>query len=153
MASAYTLLVCLQVTGLTFSDDGNTFVTVGTRHVKFWYLDANKSRVKETVPLMGRSGILGEQKNNFFCGAAFGHGVFASSTYVITQSGLLCEFNEKRLLDKWVELRVSVRMFVYGSASIPHVNKYGSTHKSETGFSCQLHDISFVRGGYCCQKL
>ena len=58
------------------------------------------------VPLNGRSGILGEQKNNFFCGVACGQGASASKTFAITQSGLLCEFNEKRLLDKWVELRV-----------------------------------------------
>lgn len=29
------------------------------------------------------------------------------STYAITKSGLLCEFNNRRLLDKWVELRTS----------------------------------------------
>ncbi len=29
---------------------------------------------------------------------------------MITRSGHLCEFNEKRLLDKWVELRVSESM-------------------------------------------
>ena len=64
-------------------------------------------QVKEVVPLNGRSGILGEQKNNFFGGVACGRGAMASRTYAVTQSGLLCEFNEKRLLDKWVELRVS----------------------------------------------
>ncbi len=31
------------------------------------------------------------------------------STYATTRSGLLCEFNNRRLLDKWVELRVSFR--------------------------------------------
>ena len=29
------------------------------------------------------------------------------STYAITKSGLLCEFNNRRLLDKWVELRTT----------------------------------------------
>ena len=56
---------------------------------------------------MGRSGLLGEQKNNFFCGVECGKGQSAKFTYVITQSGLLCQFNEKRLLDRWVGLRVS----------------------------------------------
>jgi len=59
------------------------------------------------VPLLGRSGILGDRKNNFFNGVCCGRGDTAGSTYCITQSGLLCEFNEKRLLSKWVELRVS----------------------------------------------
>ena len=38
------------------------------------------------------------------------------STYAITKSGLLCEFNNRRLLDKWVELRVIIGHMI--SASI-----------------------------------
>lgn len=60
-----------------------------------------------TVPLLGRSGLLGELRNNFFTDVACGRGKKADSTFCITSSGLLCEFNDKRLLDKWVELRVS----------------------------------------------
>lgn len=56
---------------------------------------------------MGRSAILGEQRNNYFCDVACGRGESGDSTYAITKSGLLCEFNNRRLLDKWVELRVS----------------------------------------------
>ena len=63
-------------------------------------------QIKETVPLLGRSGILGEQKNNVFSGVVTGRGALASRTYCTTRAGLLCEFNEKRLLDKWVQLRV-----------------------------------------------
>lgn len=55
---------------------------------------------------MGRSAILGEQRNNYFCDVACGRGEMGDSTYAITKSGLLCEFNNRRLLDKWVELRV-----------------------------------------------
>lgn len=61
---------------------------------------------KEAVPLMGRSAILGEQRNNYFCDVACGKADCGDSTYAITRSGLLCEFNNRRLLDKWVELRV-----------------------------------------------
>lgn len=61
-----------------------------------------------TVPLLGRSGLLGELRNNFFSDVACGRGRHAASTFCITSSGLLCEFNDRRLLDKWVELRVSV---------------------------------------------
>jgi hypothetical protein len=56
---------------------------------------------------MGRSGLLGEQKNNFFCGVECGKGANAGTTYVITHTGLLCQFNDKRLLDRWVALRVN----------------------------------------------
>lgn len=59
------------------------------------------------MPLLGRSGLLGELRNNFFSDVACGRGKQASSTFCITSSGLLCVFNDRRLLDKWVELRVS----------------------------------------------
>ena len=62
------------------------------------------------MPLTGRSAILGEQRNNYFCDVACGRGEMGDSTYAITRSGLLCEFNNRRLLDKWVELRVSQRL-------------------------------------------
>lgn len=56
---------------------------------------------------MGRSAILGEQRNNYFIDVACGRGEMGDSTFAITKSGLLCEFNNRRLLDKWVEMRVS----------------------------------------------
>lgn len=65
--------------------------------------------MNSTVPLLGRSGLLGELRNNFFSDVACGRGQQASSTFCITASGLLCVFNDRRLLDKWVELRVSGR--------------------------------------------
>uniref|UniRef100_A0A671TRS9 Mitogen-activated protein kinase binding protein 1 n=1 Tax=Sparus aurata TaxID=8175 RepID=A0A671TRS9_SPAAU len=100
--------VSSKVTAVSFSDDSSYFVTAGNRHVKFWYLDhAKTSKVNATVPLLGRSGLLGELRNNFFSDVACGRGRQASSTFCITSSGLLCEFNDRRLLDKWVELRVS----------------------------------------------
>ncbi|XP_069008876.1 mitogen-activated protein kinase-binding protein 1 isoform X3 [Embiotoca jacksoni] len=98
--------VSSKVTAVSFSDDSSYFVTAGNRHVKFWYLDhAKTSKVNATVPLLGRSGLLGELRNNFFSDVACGRGRQSSSTFCITSSGLLCEFNDRRLLDKWVELR------------------------------------------------
>lgn len=40
-----------KVKGVAFSRDGSYFVTVGHRHVKFWYLTI--SALMETVPLKG----------------------------------------------------------------------------------------------------
>ncbi|XP_078316008.1 WD repeat-containing protein 62-like isoform X5 [Crassostrea virginica] len=91
-----------KVNSIAFSKDGSMFVTVGNRHVKFWYLESSKSKINETVPLQGRNGILGDHKNNYFCDVACGQAVYA-----ITQTGLLCQFNDKRQLDKWVELRTT----------------------------------------------
>ncbi|XP_073683651.1 mitogen-activated protein kinase-binding protein 1 [Garra rufa] len=101
--------VSSKVMAVSFSDDSSYFVTAGNRHVKFWYLDHTKSsKVNATVPLLGRSGLLGELRNNFFSDVACGKGRKAKSTFCITTSGLLCEFNDKRMLDKWVELRTSM---------------------------------------------
>ncbi|KPP65215.1 WD repeat-containing protein 62-like [Scleropages formosus] len=100
--------VSSRVLSVSFSEDNSYFVTAGNRHVKFWYLDASKERrVNSTVPLIGRSGLLGEQRNRLFCGLACGRGSMASSTYCITSSGLLCQFNSRRLLDAWVDLKTS----------------------------------------------
>lgn len=99
--------VSTKVKAIAFSENGNYFVTVGNRHVKFWFLESGKNKYKEAVPLMGRSAILGEQRNNYFCDVACGKGECGDSTYAITRSGLLCEFNNRRLLDKWVELRTT----------------------------------------------
>uniref|UniRef100_A0A6Q2XI13 Mitogen-activated protein kinase binding protein 1 n=1 Tax=Esox lucius TaxID=8010 RepID=A0A6Q2XI13_ESOLU len=101
--------VSSKVTAVDFSEDSSYFVTAGNRHVKFWYLDRSKSnKVLSCFPLLGRSGLLGELRNNFFCDLACGRGSKADSTFCITSSGLLCEFNSKRMLDKWVDLRTRV---------------------------------------------
>ncbi|CAL1528416.1 unnamed protein product [Lymnaea stagnalis] len=97
--------VSSKVSAIAFSEDGKCFVTVGNRHVRFWYLEEKRSKINQTVPLMGRNGILGDQKDNFFCDVVAGQGPMCGRFFVITQSGLLCEFNEKRQLEKWVELR------------------------------------------------
>ncbi|XP_034555870.1 mitogen-activated protein kinase-binding protein 1-like isoform X2 [Notolabrus celidotus] len=101
--------VSSKVTGVSFSEDSSYFVTVGNRHVKFWYLEHCKaSKASAPVPLLGRSGLLGELRNNFFCDVACGRGSTSDSTFCITSSGLLCEFDSKRMLDKWVDLRTGV---------------------------------------------
>lgn len=56
---------------------------------------------------MGRSAILGELRNNDFCAVACGKGDSSESTYAITRSGQLVEFNSRRLLDKWVACRTT----------------------------------------------
>ncbi|KAM3875089.1 WD repeat-containing protein 62 [Diretmus argenteus] len=100
--------VSARVAAVSFSEDSSYFVTAGNRHVKFWYLDASKDRrVNSTVPLIGRSGLLGDLKNSLFCGVACGRGLMASSTYCITSSGLLCRFSSSRELGAWVDLKTA----------------------------------------------
>ncbi|XP_063168590.1 WD repeat-containing protein 62 [Candoia aspera] len=100
--------VSCKVMAVSFSED-SYFVTVGHRHVKFWFLDGSREvKIKETVPLVGRSGLLGELHNNIFCDVACGQGKMAGSTFCISYSGLLCQFNEKRILEKWIDLKVTL---------------------------------------------
>lgn len=112
--------VSTKVKAVAFAENGSYFVTVGNRHVKFWYLEYGRSKYKEAVPLMGRSAILGEQRNNYFCDVVCGRGDNADSTYAITRTGLLCEFNNRRLLDKWVELRVSFSLNAHTNRPYPY---------------------------------
>uniref|UniRef100_A0A8C3FGS3 WD repeat domain 62 n=1 Tax=Chrysemys picta bellii TaxID=8478 RepID=A0A8C3FGS3_CHRPI len=102
--------VSCKVIAVSFSED-SYFVTVGHRHVKFWFLDASrevKVNLSHTVPLVGRSGLLGELHNNIFCGVACGQGKLLGNTFCVSYSGLLCQFNEKRMLEKWIDLKVSL---------------------------------------------
>ncbi|XP_074074916.1 WD repeat-containing protein 62 isoform X2 [Macrotis lagotis] len=101
--------VSCKVIAISFSEDSSYFVTVGHRHVKFWFLEMSKEiKVTGTMPLVGRSGILGELHNNVFCGVACGRGRMAGNTFCVSYSGLLCQFNEKRVLEKWINLKVSL---------------------------------------------
>ncbi|XP_062406286.1 mitogen-activated protein kinase-binding protein 1-like [Sardina pilchardus] len=109
--------VSSKVTSVSFSEDSSYFVTAGNRHVRFWYLDhSGSTKVDGPAPLMGRSGLLGELQNNFFCDVACGHGNQSGSTFCITSSGLLCEFNERRMLEKWVDLRTSMARSLWVTA-------------------------------------
>ncbi|XP_069799958.1 WD repeat-containing protein 62 [Dendropsophus ebraccatus] len=100
--------VSSKVSAVSFSEDSSYFVTAGHRHVKFWYMEnSRKSQVNGTVPLVGRSGLLGDLHNNVFGGVACGKGKNAGSTYCVSYSGILCQFNEKRVLEKWLKLKVS----------------------------------------------
>ncbi|XP_012560855.2 WD repeat-containing protein 62 isoform X1 [Hydra vulgaris] len=96
-----------RVRSVSLSENGQYLVTVGNRHVKFWYLNSETSSTQNIpiAPITGRSGILGDQRNNCFTDVMCGRGKNSSFTYCVTKSGLLCLFSEKRILDKWVQLK------------------------------------------------
>jgi len=98
--------ISFHVKSIGISPDGSHFVAVGNRHLKYWYVDKGRMSVNGTIPLQGRSAILGEKKNNNFLDVAFGKEKMGEYLFVITKSGLLCQLNSQRLLEKWVELKV-----------------------------------------------
>ncbi|CAH8609094.1 unnamed protein product [Dicrocoelium dendriticum] len=116
-----------KINGLAFSPAGQFFVTVGVRHVRYWYLETKRSRNKETIPLNGRNAILGDLFNNTFMDVCctrhtckenavqspksesrLSHDDPESDALVlvVSKAGQLMQFSEQRCLDKWVELKV-----------------------------------------------
>ncbi|KRX93945.1 Mitogen-activated protein kinase-binding protein 1 [Trichinella pseudospiralis] len=102
--------IASKVMAISYSENGDYFVTAGVRHVKFWYLERVKMSLKindNAIPLQGRSAILADQRNNQFRDVHCGRGALAGNTYAITHQGLLCQFSSRRMLEKWVELKTS----------------------------------------------
>ncbi|CAG7784804.1 unnamed protein product [Allacma fusca] len=95
--------VACKVSCVYFSPDGNYFVTGGTRHLKFWYLQCGKN---ECV-LTGRPAILGSEHSNADFRDVLTDGVatYAIANFDGTVSSTLCQFDERRFLDKWVQLK------------------------------------------------
>lgn len=94
------------IKGLSFSQYGDYFVTVGNRHCKFWYLTLPTTLPKEAVPLRGRPALLGEKKTENFCDVVCGNEAYSHLTYAITTNGTLCELNENRVLSRFIDLQV-----------------------------------------------
>ncbi|TPP61752.1 Mitogen-activated protein kinase-binding protein 1 [Fasciola gigantica] len=126
-----------KINGVAFSPTGHFFVTVGVRHVRYWYLEPRRNRHKETLPLNGRNAVLGDLLNNTFtdvcCTLRVPNAVstykdrssdYSSTamtattttedgvagtvlTLVVSKAGQLMQFSDQRYLEKWVELRTS----------------------------------------------
>ncbi|KAM7540800.1 hypothetical protein Aperf_G00000033098 [Anoplocephala perfoliata] len=103
--------VSARVNAVAFADEGDFFVTVGIRHVRFWYLDLKKrSKVKETQPLKGRNAVLGDMLHNTFtdvCCCLDPAEPGGALTLVLSQAGQLLQINAIRCVTKWVDLKVS----------------------------------------------
>ncbi|TPX35368.1 hypothetical protein SmJEL517_g02222 [Synchytrium microbalum] len=111
-----TARVTTPISSLSFSQDASFFVTGGTRHIKFWFMDSIKASpavssnpAGKTPPvpnIEGKFGVLGEHKNSSFSDVACGIGTLSQHTYGITEAGLLVLFGEGHVMEKWVDLKV-----------------------------------------------
>ncbi|KAH9286084.1 WD repeat-containing protein 62 [Echinococcus granulosus] len=106
--------VSARVNAVAFSDSGEFFVTVGIRHVRFWYIDLKRRpKVKETQPLKGRNAVLGDMLHNTFTdvcccvGPAEANGESRALILVLSQAGQLLQINAARCVAKWVDLKVT----------------------------------------------
>ncbi|EDO28888.1 predicted protein, partial [Nematostella vectensis] len=100
--------VSTKIYGICFSESTSFFVTCGVRHLKFWYFEEALNKPKDnSIPLSGRSALLGEERNSAFCDVVCGIGKTADYTYSVTSNGKLCAFGASRSLEKSFELRAS----------------------------------------------
>ena len=67
-------------------------------------LKKQSSTAQNIQVIDGRAGILGELRDGNYVDAVCSHdGQF---TYAISSNGVLCQFSENRVLEKWVDLQV-----------------------------------------------
>ncbi|KAJ9083447.1 hypothetical protein DSO57_1034626 [Entomophthora muscae] len=96
-----------KVNALAFSSDGTFCVTVGLRHIKFWYFDHSRppgpKPVLMTKVLDGRSGVLGNLKTKNFLDVVCSD--VDRSVYAITSDGHLCMLSEARKVEKFIDLK------------------------------------------------
>ncbi|TPX61218.1 hypothetical protein PhCBS80983_g01246 [Powellomyces hirtus] len=106
--------ISTKINSVAFDPQGEFFVTAGTRHMKFWYIDANKiSQVVKSakaVPVLleGFFASIPDHKINAFAdvGCVLGPNN-ETYTYSITEEGTLMFFNRERQMEKWVDMRVA----------------------------------------------
>ncbi|CAG8462325.1 1651_t:CDS:10 [Cetraspora pellucida] len=142
--------ITTKVHTLAFNRTGSFFVTAGLRHVKFWYFDSNGNLPKKTAGqsiqktaqvLDGRSGILGDLRDNNFLDAACCQK--SDHTYFVTSNGLLCMFTEGRLMDKWVNLQTGSTYNGTGDPNETYPDTTAIKFDAETGkLTCIYSDRS-----------
>lgn len=87
-----------KVNSIAFNNEGNFFITAGDKHLKWWYL---KKSHEGNVELSGKpASILESHKDATFSDIQIGD----ASVYCTTTSGVLCVFQENRMMEKWVLL-------------------------------------------------
>ncbi len=110
----------------------NYFVTAHHRRIQYWYYDPPnrdgskvtlapnwcskilsthffpivQKNIPTTAVLKARSAILGDLQENDFVDVACGSGPLTLNTYALTKSGKLCLFDNRRVLDKFTEVKV-----------------------------------------------
>ena len=102
-----------KVQSVCFNAAGTSFVTAGDKHLKFWSMSAITAALAAPTPLSSaialssKPAILSEAGPDFECfvDVACGRGNNTQHMYAITSAGILCAFDENRLLERWVHMR------------------------------------------------
>jgi WD40 repeat protein len=102
-----------KVQSVCFNSTGSFFVTAGDKHLKFWSMAPITAALAAPIPissaivLSSKPAILSEAGPDFECfvDVACGLGNNSHHMYAITSAGILCAFDENRLLERWVHMR------------------------------------------------
>ena len=157
-----------KVNALCFAPDSSHAVSVGFRHVRFWYLQIPQrgpgGAPHEAVPLTGKIAPLGDiQNNNFACSVYPDEKTLVSVTY----SGILCQFNaDNRQLLNSVTIPTkraycmaanyddgllyvgcaNGTIRIYNGASLDYVGMLPRPHKLGVDLTAPMTDTSYVYG-------
>ncbi|EUB63621.1 WD repeat-containing protein 62 [Echinococcus granulosus] len=118
--------VSARVNAVAFSDSGEFFVTVGIRHVRFWYIDLKRRPKGETSGGLcdlregqrdtasegqecstGRHVAQHVHGRLLLCGTCRGQWRVPGLILVLSQAGQLLQINAARCVAKWVDLKVT----------------------------------------------
>lgn len=74
----------------------------------FFFINCISYLQKTVKPVLtSRSVLLGELQENHFVSVVCGKGPLSKNCYVLTRSGQLCLFDDKRRLDRFTEVKVN----------------------------------------------
>ena len=90
-----------KVNSIAMSSDGSFFVTCGKQHLKWWYLDHTKD-VHGSLKVVGKpASILTKYDDAIFMDVKIAKD---NSVYSTSSSGLLCIFDENRMMKTFVQV-------------------------------------------------
>jgi WD40 repeat protein len=92
-----------KVNAVCFHESGDYFVTAGDRHLKWWTI--MEVLEGEAVTLEGKAAsILEDQRHSVFMDVKCGAESCDGAVFCTTSTGVLCLFNESKMVEKWVQL-------------------------------------------------
>lgn len=99
--------VSTEIIAVSFEERGNYFVTIGKKHLKYWYID-----YLDKSGLVGKSAAIRDLRDLQFCDVSCGVGRYNGSTYVVAKSSSIYIFNSKRLLERSNDVKIEINCVV-----------------------------------------
>ena len=95
-----------KVNAISYHNSGGYFVTAGDRHLKWWSII--EVLEGESVSLEGKAASITEDlRNSNFMDVMCGYGSCDQSVFCTSSTGMLLQFNQSKMVEKWVQLECS----------------------------------------------